>query len=122
MSLRTVLSDLKPAVRKACAVRSRDAWGLKTFFFRDIQRNHFQNLDCRVLGPALSDDGVQGRFRKFRAVVCEENFHEWPSLASGRRCLRLFARRGDGNDFGHQDFKQFALYCRYGPRLIDIHG
>ena len=66
--------------------------GLTNFFLRDIQRNHFQDLHFRVLGPALSDDGVQGRFRKFRAVECEENFHEWPSLAPGRRCSRLFAR------------------------------
>src|SRR5205807_10655744 len=82
---------------------------LTNFFLRDIQRNHLQDFHFRSLGPALSDDGAQCRFRKSGAVECKENFHDWLSLSPGRRCFRLFAGLTDGSDFGHHDFEHVVL-------------
>src|SRR5437016_7863569 len=51
---------------------------LTNFFLRDIQRNHLQDFHFRSLGPALSDDGAQCRFKK----RSEEHTSELQSLTN----------------------------------------
>ena len=46
---------------------------LAYFFHRCIKGNHSQHFHFGILGSALADHGVQGRFREYGAIECKQN-------------------------------------------------